>query len=217
MAAKEDTSPLPRELTDAEVLTFRTRLCESFKKLFAEKGYAAVTMRALAEDIGCSPMTPYRYFQDKEEILAATRAAGFRLLFDEIESAIDEEKYPVERSRLACVTFLRFAQREPETYRIMYTTTQPDVQAYPELSQQIERARRVITELAESVPEVRSSTMKPAAVAQAFWGALHGVISIHLADGFDEETSFDEIVAILMSVLVEGGRALFRLPRDPQK
>ncbi len=34
-------------------------------------------MRQLAAELGCSPMTPYRYFKDKDEILAAVRAAAF--------------------------------------------------------------------------------------------------------------------------------------------
>ena len=34
-------------------------------------------MRQLADDLGCSPMTPYRYFRDKDAILAAVRAAAF--------------------------------------------------------------------------------------------------------------------------------------------
>ena len=48
------------------------------ERLFAEHGVEAVTMRQLAAALGVSPMTPYRYFKDKDAILAAVRARGLR-------------------------------------------------------------------------------------------------------------------------------------------
>ena len=203
---------MPRELTDEEVQSFRDRLCDSFKRLYAERGYAAVTMRAMAEDLGCSPMTPYRYFKDKDEIFAAARAAGFRRLTKLIVDATHDKHDVVEKTLLAGKTYIEFARNEPDTYRLMYTNLQPETAGYPELEEEVARARQVLTDLAEEVPQVRNSSMRPAAVAQTFWAALHGIIQIHLNNGFDETTTFDEIVAILLSLLTEGGRAVFHLP-----
>lgn len=41
------------------------------EKLFAEKGYEAVTIREIAKEAGCSHTTIYIYFQDKEALLHA--------------------------------------------------------------------------------------------------------------------------------------------------
>ena len=169
-------------------------------------------MRAMAEDLGCSPMTPYRYFKDKDEIFAAARAAGFRRLSELISEATHGISDVVEKTRLAGQAYIEFALKEPDTYRLMYTNLQPDTPAYPELDEEVARARKVLTDLADEVPQIRNSSMRPAAVAQAFWAALHGIIQIHLNGGFDESTTFDEIVAILMSLLTEGGRVVFNLP-----
>ena len=57
---------MPRVLSESDVADFRERLCDVAEKLFAEKGPDAVTMRQLASELGVSPMTPYRYFADKE-------------------------------------------------------------------------------------------------------------------------------------------------------
>jgi AcrR family transcriptional regulator len=201
---------VPRELTDEEVQSFRARLCDSFTKLFAERGYSAVTMRALAEDIGCSPMTPYRYFKDKDEILAAARAAGFRRLSERLEGvALEGEESPARRAERAAQTFISFARDEPNTYRLMYTNLQPETAHHPELEAEISRARRSLARLAEIVPQIRRSGVEPAAVAQAYWAALHGVIQLHLNDAFDESTRFDEIVTVLLGILIEGGRSVF--------
>ncbi len=37
-----------------------------------------MTLRALAAELGCSPMTPYRYFENKAELFAVVRADAFR-------------------------------------------------------------------------------------------------------------------------------------------
>ena len=200
---------MPRELTQEEVQSFRERLCEAFTKRFAEHGYPAVTMRALAEDIGCSPMTPYRYFADKDEIFAAARAAGFRRMLDRMHFALENITDPIEKVRVACQEYLKFAQTHADLYRLMYTTLQPDPEKYPELQGEIERARKIITDLADGVPELQNSAVRPAAIAHAYWAALHGVIQIQHANAYGEDTNFDEVVSVLMRVLIEGARGLF--------
>ncbi|MDI1364126.1 MAG: helix-turn-helix domain containing protein, partial [bacterium] len=68
---------MPRVLSSEDVEDFRRRLCAAAETLFAEHGPDAVTMRQLATAMGVSPMTPYRYFKDKDAILAAVRAEAF--------------------------------------------------------------------------------------------------------------------------------------------
>ena len=68
---------MAKALSSEEVTTFRARLCAAAERLFAQHGVENVGIRQLAQALGCSPMTPYRYFRDKDEIRAATRAAAF--------------------------------------------------------------------------------------------------------------------------------------------
>src|ERR1700761_7484658 len=80
-------SHMPRVLSDTDVADFRERLCEAAERLFAERGPDAVTMRQLAAELGVSPMTPYRYFEDKDDILAAVRTNGFNQFAEALEVA----------------------------------------------------------------------------------------------------------------------------------
>jgi hypothetical protein len=64
-------------LRPAEVDAFRRRLAAAATRLFARHGYAAVTMRAVAAELGVSAMTPYRYVAGKAELVALVRAAAF--------------------------------------------------------------------------------------------------------------------------------------------
>ncbi|HEY3889596.1 MAG TPA: helix-turn-helix domain-containing protein, partial [Caulobacteraceae bacterium] len=65
---------MPKILTDNDLARFRDRLCDVAERLFAEHGAEAVTIRQMAAELGVSAMTPYRYFKDKDAILAAVRA-----------------------------------------------------------------------------------------------------------------------------------------------
>jgi AcrR family transcriptional regulator len=51
-------------------------------------------MRQLAEALGCSPKTPYRYFKDKADILATVRAQAFAKFADTLEKACAASKDP---------------------------------------------------------------------------------------------------------------------------
>lgn len=65
---------MPRILTQSDVADFRERLCDVATRMFDARGPEGFTMRELAAELGVSAMTPYRYFKDKEDILAAVRA-----------------------------------------------------------------------------------------------------------------------------------------------
>ena len=56
---------MPRNLSRADVDAFRARLCAVAQKRFAKDGVEGVSMRQLADALGCSQMTPYRYFRNK--------------------------------------------------------------------------------------------------------------------------------------------------------
>jgi AcrR family transcriptional regulator len=55
-------------LTTEEVDAFRARAVDAAMGLFADRGYRGVTLRSLAEVLGVSAMTPYRYFENKEAL-----------------------------------------------------------------------------------------------------------------------------------------------------
>ncbi|MCA6302657.1 MAG: TetR/AcrR family transcriptional regulator [Phenylobacterium sp.] len=111
---------MPRVLSDADVAGFRTRLCAAAEQLFAEQGIEAVTMRQLAVALGVSPMTPYRYFRDKDEIIDAVRTNAYNRFADALEAAFDSRSDPVERSIAVGEAYLDFAVNHSRAYALMF-------------------------------------------------------------------------------------------------
>src|SRR5580693_7392113 len=124
---------MPRVLSETEVADFRERLCEAASKLFASRGREAFTMRELAAELGVSAMTPYRYFRDKDEILAAVRARAFTRFAVSLEKGMAIPGTATEKAAAVYEGYIAFAFGEPASYRLMFDLSQPNEQDYPEL------------------------------------------------------------------------------------
>jgi AcrR family transcriptional regulator len=193
-------------LSPQEIDRFRERLCRIATRRFAEQGYAGVTLRGLATELGCSPTTPYRYFSNKQEIFAAVRAAAFRRIAAACESAARAESDPVARLRRLATSYLRFAAREPHAYRIMFELAQPEASDYPELARQERRAWQVLNDSVEAAVRARCVAGEPMVLAHVFWAGLHGLAALQLA-GKLVLCRVQEISEPLIETLLRGAAA----------
>lgn len=165
---------MPKVLTDTDVADFRERLCAAAERLFAEQGLDAVTMRQLAAELGVSPMTPYRYFHDKDEILAAIRAAAFERFTDALEGA---------RARGVTLgdAYVGFALENPPAYKLMFDLNQPNIACYPALESAITRARGLFDLWLSDLAAEGELEGDPEQIGTMFWAAAHGAVVLELA------------------------------------
>src|ERR1700761_4909794 len=175
-------SHMPRVLSDTDVADFRDRLCEAAERLFAERGPDAVTMRQLAAELGVSPMTPYRYFEDKEDILAAVRTNGFNRFAEALEKA-RETATGGARARGTAVgeAYVTFALENPHSYKLMFDFNQPNVDKYPELVAAGQRAQKTMTGYVRDAIAEGLLVGDPQQIGLMFWAAIHGVVVLELA------------------------------------
>ena len=201
---------MPRVLTNEAVEGFRERLIDAAERLFAAHGLEAVTMRQLAGELGVSPMTPYRYFADKDAILAAVRARAFNRHADALEAALaavagDD---PFEASQAAGRAYLDFAFAHPEAYKLMFDLEQPNAAAYPELVAAGERSRATMT--AHLRPLIAVGLVAgddEDLIGHMFWSAIHGAIQLQLAHLLKPPIDARRLCAELATTLWAGLRA----------
>jgi len=171
---------MPRAaLSDNQVERFRDALCEVATRRFAEHGYDGVTMRALATDLGCSPMTPYRYFKNKAEIFAAVRGAAFARFADAQEAAAASSDDDRERLRALCRAYVRFALDEPAAYRIMFELEQSS--APPQVGDEALRGWKVMLGVVDQAVKVGVLHGDAEVTAHLLWSGVHGLVALHLA------------------------------------
>jgi len=184
---------MPRLLSTAEVSDFRDRLCDAAGRLFAERGPDGFTLRELAGELGVSPMTPYRYFKDKDEILAAVRARAFNKFSATLEKAFDAPGNAAARANAAGDAYIRFAFEDTASYKLMFDLSQPD-DDYPELAEAASRARKTLTRHIHPLVEAGLLKGDPDLIGHIFWAVLHGAVMLQLANKLDPECDFRKLV-----------------------
>jgi AcrR family transcriptional regulator len=194
---------MPRARTKDEVIDFRERLCDVAAHLFYTRGPQGFTLRELAAELGVSPMTPYRYFKDKDAILAAVRARAFIKFSRALEDAYTGPGDAPARASAAGEAYIRFALEDPTSYKLMFDLSQDDA-AYPELAQAAERARLTLTQHIHPLVEAGILEGDPVLIGHVFWAMLHGAVMLRLAGKLD--CDFTAMVGEAFRALVSGLR-----------
>lgn len=172
---------MPRVLTESDVADFRERLCAAAERLFAEQGAEAVTMRQLAGELGVSPMTPYRYFRDKDAILAAVRTHGFNRFVLALETARDGAQGPRAKGAAVGDAYVAFAFENPHTYKLMFDVDQPLDDNDAQLVDAARRAHAHMSAWVRDLIAAGEMTGDPEDIGAMFWAATHGVIVLEMA------------------------------------
>jgi AcrR family transcriptional regulator len=195
---------MPRTLSTAEIAGFRERLCDAAAKIFMEKGEQGFTLRELASALGVSAMTPYRYFHDKNEILAAVRARAFQQFAQTLEAAYAKGTDAASRANATGEAYIGFALENPGTYRLMFDMNQPDDLQYPELQAAAERARLTMTRHIGPLVEAGLLQGDPELIGHVFWITLHGAVTLQLADKLGPDCDMGTILNGAFGALFRG-------------
>jgi AcrR family transcriptional regulator len=98
----------------------REALLEAAIRLIAEVGPTAFTLREVARRAGVSHNAPYRHFRDRDDLMAAVAAQGFRELTQAMIVAAKERADLLDRLKRAGLAYVTFALRRPEHFTVMF-------------------------------------------------------------------------------------------------
>ena len=200
---------MPRTLSPEEVAEFRAELCRVAERLFAENGYEGVTMRALAGELGCSAMTPYRYFENKDEILAAVRTQAFLRHGLLTEKLASEHRDPVARLRAYARGYVQFAREEPNAYRIMFelaanTNLEAVILNDPEGRRNLLRGWQPLLAVVTELVETGRAEGDPLDLAHLAWVTLHGLVTLELSHKLLLGRSLDQLIDPALDTFLRG-------------
>lgn len=173
----------PMERRERQRQELRKRILDTARRLFAEEGYDAVTMRTIAHEIEYSPRTIYLHFKDKEELFRSLCQEDFKD-FGERLGPLLKVKDPLERMRAIGQAYARFAQAFPHHYQLMFMSRHP-VHEDPSNVEwlgnpQADAYALLVGSVREALeggylrPELTDVDL----VAQTAWAAIHGVMAL---------------------------------------
>jgi AcrR family transcriptional regulator len=194
-------------LTADEVDSMRARLCTCALDIFRESGIESVSFRALAERMGVSHTLPYRYFENKDALLASVRV----LCFEQFERYVRErESLEVQAlSRVLAVldAYVSFVFDHRIEYELIFASSQPPPQRYPDL---LAARRRLFEHSVGLVQECISEGLvqgEARELTHALWAGVHGLLSLHVANQLVHGITLERLVKPLIHRILGLGDA----------
>lgn len=186
----------------------RKALIEVATDLLAEDGVQALSLRKIAQKAGVSHNAPYMHFADKEAVLVAIAAEGFRLLAADVESAIAQSGSNTrEQLIVASQAYVRFALGHPDHVQVMFRPV--DGAKYPELVKTSQASLNQLFKLVKSGQENGElNSGDTQTMTKAVWAMAHGISAISIAYQASimssTELSSEDITSMFVSFLLDG-------------
>ncbi|MER5865260.1 TetR/AcrR family transcriptional regulator [Kitasatospora sp. NPDC002040] len=145
----------------------------------------AVTLRAVAREVGIAAPSIYGHFPDREAIVEAVVLEALARLNRMTEAAKAAEPDPVDALLAGCAAYVEFGTREPACYRVVFSTT-PHPTEVPACQGGSRPTGRdafmaLVRSLEACVEAGRSTSTDPFGDAVALWTALHGQVTLRAA------------------------------------
>lgn len=189
-------------LTPEQLDEFRRRAVEMALGLFIEHGYEGVTMRGLAKVLQVSPMTPYRYFEDKDALFTAMRVEATRRFADRQQAAASKGGSGTAAILAVARAYVRFAVEQPESYRIIFELRPMAAQHSAELHAEHERAFSFLYCATRQANAAGQLPGDPLTTAHLLWSQAHGLVSLHLAGKLTMGCTFEHLCTTMDRIVL---------------
>lgn len=164
--------------------SLRRIILDAAGELFLEQGYEGFSMRRVAERIGYSATTIYRYYEDKDDLLFAVVNEGFSEFARQLAEAAENVSNPLKRLEALGQAYIRFGLDNPVYYQMMFMQ-----RADLLFESQREQTRPMIESFDVLQRSVRAAmdagVMKRGDVdtySRVIWSVAHGVTALALAN-----------------------------------
>jgi AcrR family transcriptional regulator len=180
----EGTTAGPRERYRQQV---RAEVQEHAWRQIAEAGASALSLKAIAAQMGISGPALYRYFTSRDDLLTELILSAYRELAAVVEAVAAAPDPAPERLAGIAAEIRRWALAHPHRYLLLYGTPVPGYAAPPEATV---LASRIFAPVLAAFSVARSGADGATGLDPAwwrslrFWTRLHGVVSLEVAGHF---------------------------------
>src|ERR1700724_2697000 len=159
----------------------RAALVRAAMELLEEGGETALSLRAVARRAGVSPAAPYRHYADREALVSAVAAVGYRNLAERLGAAPPSPS-TTEQLVSVAIAYVQFALERPALFRIMF--------GEPCDRDNDERvaATAAVSAYVGSIADRTFPQADAEALATAIWALVHGLAFLYLDGKLDAPT-----------------------------
>jgi AcrR family transcriptional regulator len=177
--AEEPAEPPPRPYHHGNL---REELIRCGKARLKETGLADLSLRAIAADAGVSQVAPKHHFGNKEGLLAAIAASGFRDLTEYRYSRLKPGMSAEQRLRVLLSSYVGFATLNPALFHLMFAPQFKTPDVHEELtdtaSQSYQLLARAAAEYLQDGGGSTTSAFTADDAARIGWFSMHGLATL---------------------------------------
>lgn len=178
---------MPRKAVDQELS--RERILEVARHLFVTKGYRAISMRSIGQQLGYSHGSLYYHFKDKAELFYALVQEDFKRLGRLFERVMVQAPADgLSKMEQVMLEFIRFGLEQPHHYEIMFMTRDEELLAYAR-SEQGRCLEMFSTVVRQTLASSIHTEQERHNIPRSIFLAMHGFISFYIQD----QVTFDEV------------------------
>ncbi|MEV7025818.1 TetR/AcrR family transcriptional regulator [Kitasatospora sp. NPDC093558] len=179
----------------------RTACLRAARDLLEEDGSAALSLRAVARRAGVSATAPYRHFADRDALVSAVAAQGYRELAGHLAAAHPAPRAAEDLAAVAAA-YVHFAIDRPALFRVMF--------AEPCDPSNAERAAATTAmwEYVGGIVHAAFPGTDPEAMSTGVWALVHGLAFLHLdgkLDAADPAAVDDRVRAVVRTLVTTAG------------
>lgn len=180
----------------------RRALLDEASAVLENDGVGALSLRDLARRTGVSPTAPYHHFQNKADLVAALAIDALEELDRELAHADRAETTPRARLRAQGITYVLFAVRHPERFKLAFRPEMGDPFTELTRSATLPDDLTAFRHLVRAVRDLADDPARQTGLAIAAWSLVHGLASL-LVDGplRDMASDFTRVRALAESVV----------------
>ena len=177
----------------------RQTILDVAREAFVRDGYEGVSMRKVAEKVGCSHGNLYLHFKDKKALFDCLVEESF----DQFGAGLRKEREslqsndPVELVRKMGRAYVEFGVANPSVYEFVFLLRRPGRKPHVTY----ERLRSLVQ---RCLDEKRFRRMDVDLASQALWAAVHGITSLLILRPAFPWADRDELIGQVVDAAVDG-------------
>jgi AcrR family transcriptional regulator len=181
----------------------RREILDAAREAFVRYGYDGVSVRKVAEKVGCSHGNLYLHFKDKEALFDCLVQESFEQFAEGLRKVPESARSgdPVELLRKGGRAYVEWGVANASVYEFVFILRRPNQRRPRKPHVTYERMRTLVQ---RCIDEKRFRRMDADAASQALWAAAHGITSLLILRPAFPWADRDKLIGQVIDAAVDG-------------
>lgn len=187
-------------------MSLRETILTESRSMMIREGFANLSMRKIATEVGVTATSIYLHFKNKEDLLYALMDESISELNNKLQLAAESGSDPLESLEAVARTYIEFGLAHPQEYEMVFLVRAEELPRYPK--DKFREARRGYEILASLIDDgVKAGLLEDddsLTSAYTIWAQMHGVVSVILNRRLDTRIGQKDFINNSIEHIIQG-------------